>query len=184
MRIVETSPSCVSSRSIGIPVRSVLVSRLFDYLELTKPRIAVLALIAVAVGYSLAASASWQIIPLLHALLGVGLVAASSSALNQLLERSVDSRMTRTANRPLPAGRMRTATAFTYGAGLSVIGTVYLWVAVNALASILAMVTLLTYLLLYTPLKSRTPLCTLIGAFPGAMPPLIGWAAVRGTLDL
>ena len=81
MRIVETSPSYVSSRSIGIPFRSVLVSGLIDYLELTKPRIAVLALFSVVVGYSLAASASWRIIPLLHALFGVGLVAASSSAL-------------------------------------------------------------------------------------------------------
>lgn len=160
------------------------LGRLRDWVELVKPEVMSLILMATGAGCYLATKGSLDLWLLFHTLLGTAMVAGGTGTLNQVWERKVDARMRRTANRPLPAGRMRTATALTYGVGLSVIGTVYLWLAVNALASILAMVTLLTYLLLYTPLKSRTPLCTLIGAFPGAMPPLIGWAAVRGTLDL
>jgi protoheme IX farnesyltransferase len=184
MRIVETAPSCVSSRSIGIPLRSVAVSRLFDYLELTKPRIAVLALIAVSVGYSLAASSSWQIVPLLHALFGVGLVAASSSALNQLLERSVDSRMTRTANRPLPAGRLLPGSVLCFGVTTGITGCLYLEIFVNPATSLAALLTLLLYVVVYTPLKQVTSLCTAVGAIPGALPPVLGWLAATGEINI
>ena len=184
MRIVETSPSCVSSRSIGIPVRSVLVSRLFDYLELTKPRIAVLALISVAVGYSLATSSSWQIAPLLHALFGVALVAASSSALNQLLERSVDGRMPRTANRPLPAGRLLPGPVLCFGLTTGMAGCLYLAVFVNLPTSLAALLTLLLYVVVYTPLKRVTSLCTAVGAVPGALPPVLGWLAATGEINI
>ncbi|MCH7990702.1 MAG: protoheme IX farnesyltransferase [Planctomycetes bacterium] len=184
MRIVETSPSCVSSRSIGISTRTVAVSRLFDYLELTKPRIAVLALISVAVGYSLAASSSWQIVPLLHALFGVGLVAASSSALNQLLERSVDSRMIRTANRPLPAGRLLPGSVLCFGLTTGIAGCLYLAIFVNLATSLAALLTLLLYVVVYTPLKRVTSLCTAVGAIPGALPPVLGWLAATGEINI
>src|SRR5204863_3315070 len=118
-----------------------------------------------------------------HTLLGTLLVASGTATLNQYVERKHDANMRRTAGRPLPAGRLAPWEALVFGILCSVGGGVYLWVAANALASILAMLTLLSYLLVYTPLKRKTPLCTLVGAFPGAMPPLIGWAAAHGRLS-
>ena len=120
---------------------------------------------------------------LIHTLLGTLLVAAGTGTLNQFLERSFDAQMRRTARRPLASGRLKASHVLWFGISLSLAGTVYLALAVNVLASLLAVITLLSYLFLYTPLKRKTPLCTLIGAFPGAVPPLIGWAAARGRLD-
>jgi len=111
------------------------------------------------------------------------LVAGGTGTLNQFIERSFDSQMRRTARRPLASGRLRASQVLSFGVLLSVAGAVYLALAVNILTSVLAVATLLSYLFLYTPLKRKTPLCTLIGAFPGAVPPLIGWAAARGRLD-
>jgi len=111
------------------------------------------------------------------------LVASGTGTLNQYLERRTDAFMRRTANRPLPAGRLTHGEALWFGILLSVAGGAELWIAANPLTNALALATLGTYLLFYTPLKRQTPLCTLVGAFPGAMPPLIGWAAVRNLLS-
>ena len=115
---------------------------------------------------------------------GTLLVAGGTATLNQYAERQFDSQMRRTKRRPLADGRIEPLRALWFGIALSVSGLIYLVAAVNSLASLLALITLSSYLLLYTPLKRRTPLCTLVGAFPGAVPPLIGWAAASGTLSL
>jgi len=120
---------------------------------------------------------------LFHTLMGTLLVASGTGTLNQYLERRTDAFMRRTANRPLPAGRLTHQEALWFGILLSVVGGAELWIAANPLTSVLALATLATYLIFYTPLKRQTPLCTLVGAFPGAMPPLIGWAAVRNGLS-
>src|SRR5215468_9373826 len=121
--------------------------------------------------------------PFLHALLGTALVASGAATLNQLFELRYDAQMRRTARRPLASGRIAPSHALWFGVLLSVSGAVYLAVATNVLASLLAVLTLLSYLFLYTPLKRITPLCTLVGAVPGAAPPLIGWTAACGHLD-
>jgi len=159
-------------------------TRVADYLELTKPRIAVLVLFTVAAGAVLAAGGSVHVPVLLHTLLGTGLVAAGASALNQLLERDSDAWMRRTENRPLPAGRLHPLEVLVFGCGLGTTGIVYLAVTLQRpWAAVIAAVTFVSYVAIYTPLKRRTPLNTLVGAVPGALPPLIGWTAVRGTLD-
>ena len=112
------------------------------------------------------------------------LVASGTATLNQYVERRFDAQMRRTKRRPLAARRIEPSRALCFGIKLSVFGAIYLAAAVNLLASLLAVLTLLSYLLIYTPLKRKTPLCTLVGAFPGAAPPLIGWAAASGRLDL
>src|SRR5260370_14519421 len=120
---------------------------------------------------------------LLHALVGTVLVASGAATLNQLIELRFDAQMRRTARRPLASGRIQPAHALWFGISLSVFGAIYLAVTTNALACLLSILTLLAYLFLYTPLKRKTPLCTLIGALPGATPPLIGWGAACGRLD-
>jgi len=117
-------------------------------------------------------------------LLGTLLVASGTGVLNQYLERTFDAQMRRTARRPAAAGRLAPSAVLTFGTALAVMGNIYLAAAVNLLASALATLTLLTYLFVYTPLKRKTPLCVLVGAFPGAMPPLIGWTASSGRLNL
>lgn len=154
-----------------------------DYWKLTKPEVNFLVLISAGAGFYLASRGSLDPIRLGNTLLGVLLVASGTGTLNQYLERRSDAAMRRTAWRPLPAGRLRPGAALIFGLLLAVAGGLLLWRAVNPLSSVLALLTLVTYLLFYTPLKKRTPLCTLVGAFPGAMPPLIGFAAARGALN-
>lgn len=151
-----------------------------DYLELTKPRIAVMALFTVAIGYLLAAGASASALVLVHTLAGAGLVAAGGSALNQWLERKIDARMYRTMKRPLPAGRISPAAAFAFGVGLGAAGLAYLFAALPYPAGVAAAVTMVSYVLVYTPLKTVTVWNTVVGAVPGALPPVIGWCAARG----
>jgi protoheme IX farnesyltransferase len=158
--------------------------RLADYWTLTKPEVNFLVLVSTLVGFHLASRGSLDLWRLFYTLLGTLLVASGTGTLNQYIERQTDKHMRRTANRPLPAGRLGPAEAFWLGILLSVAGGWVLWVFTNPLTSGLALLTLGAYLLLYTPLKKRTPLCTLVGAIPGAMPPLIGWAAVRNGLAL
>ena len=161
-------------------------SVLFDYWELTKPEINFLIAVTAAVGFwmgSPAARPDFPWMPFLHALLGTVLVASGAATLNQLVELRYDAQMRRTARRPLVSGRIAPSRALWFGVSLSVFGVVYLALSTNVLASLLAALTLLSYLFLYTPLKRITPLCTLVGAIPGAAPPLIGWAAARGHLD-
>lgn len=170
-------------------VESIFPSTLFswaraaDFLEMTKPRITSLVLATTAVGFYLGAQTRISLISLGNTLLGTALVAAGASALNMWLERSRDARMQRTVNRPLPAGRLRSHEAMVFAIALSATGIIYLTALVNGLTGLLAAATLLSYVFLYTPLKTRTWLCTLVGAFPGATPPLIGWAAATGDLS-
>src|SRR5581483_5283633 len=159
-------------------------SKFAGYLELTKPRIAVMALFTVAIGYLLAAGGEVRVAVLLHTLLGAGLVAAGGSALNQWLERRIDARMNRTMRRPLPAGRLSAAEALVFGVGLGVVGLAYLVLTVPPAAAVAAAVTLISYVGIYTPLKTVTVWNTLVGAVPGALPPVIGWCAARGWDDL
>jgi len=161
-------------------------SVLSNYWSLTKPEVNFLIAVTAAAGYWMGTTASFAQFPwtsLFHTLVGTVLVASGAATLNQLIELRFDGRMRRTARRPLASGRIQPAHALWFGILLSVFGAIYLAVATNALASLLSILTLLGYLFLYTPLKLKTPLCTLIGALPGAMPPLIGWAAACGRLD-
>jgi len=161
-------------------------SLLSDYWALTKPEVNFLILITTFVGFYLGcanAGRPFSFLALFNTLLGTLLVASGTATLNQYIERSFDAQMRRTARRPAAAGRLEPHAVLAFGIVLSVAGTIYLAVATGPLASLLALLTLLSYLFLYTPLKRRTSLCVLVGAFPGAMPPLIGWAAASGGLS-
>lgn len=159
-------------------------SRWLDFLELTKPRIGVMVLFTVATGALLAPRTPFDAMQLMHALIGTALVAAGASALNQWLERGSDAQMRRTENRPLPAGRLTAAEALAFGCVLSGAGLVYMAVLMaHPLAAAVTALTLLSYVFVYTPLKRKTTLNTLIGAAPGALPPVIGWTAMTGSLD-
>ncbi len=159
-------------------------SKVRDYYILTKPEVNLLILMTTSAGYYLGVRGAFHITGLLHTLIGTLLVASGTATLNQWMEKTWDGQMRRTANRPLPAGRIKSNEALLFGVILSISGGVYLALLVNGLASLLATSTLLSYLFIYTPLKRRTPLCTLLGAFPGAMPTLIGWAGGAGSLSL
>jgi protoheme IX farnesyltransferase len=159
---------------------------LFDYWALTKPEITFLIAITTAAGFSIGTPGAlphfpWM--PFLQSLVGTALVASGAAALNQLIELPYDARMRRTARRPLASGRIAPSHALSFGVMLSVLGVAHLATSTNALAALLAALTLFSYLFLYTPLKRITPLCTVVGAIPGAAPPLIGWAAACGHLD-
>lgn len=175
----------ISSTSVPLETAgdATWVSRILDYVELTKPRIAMLILVTVSVaGYM----ASWgQPNPwaLLHALVGVTLVAASASALNQWLERRLDARMPRTSDRPIPAGRVAVWQALLFAAVTITLGLSYLWWTTNPLTVAFAAATWVLYAWIYTPLKTRTTANTAIGAVSGALPILIGWAACDGQWD-
>jgi protoheme IX farnesyltransferase len=154
------------------------------YLSLTKPDVSFLVVLTTVAGYSLGTLGPLDWLRMAHTVFGTTLVAAGTSALNHYLERDTDARMRRTAGRPLPSGQLQPREAFLFGLGLLGGGALYLAVATNLLATLLATVTSIAYLGVYTPLKRRTTLATFIGAFPGAVPPLIGWAAARGTITL
>ncbi|MCZ7647544.1 MAG: heme o synthase [Planctomycetota bacterium] len=157
-------------------------ARLGDLAALTKPRLNLLVLMAAAAGFCLGSPGAVDLAAMAHALGGILLVAFGSSILNQVREREFDARMARTGARPLAAGRLAAGAAVGLGIGLAVLGAAYLLATTNRICAGLAVLTLLLYLFLYTPLKRITPLNTLVGAFPGALPPLIGWAAA-GKLD-
>jgi heme o synthase len=166
--------------------RTARSNALFDYWELTKPEINFLIAVTAAAGFWLGSPVArphflWS--QFLHMLLGTVLVASGAATLNQLIELPYDAQMRRTARRPLVSGRIAPSRALWFGVLLVFFGVVYLALSTNALASLLAALTVFGYLFLYTPLKRITPLCTLVGAIPGAAPPLIGWAAARGHLD-
>jgi protoheme IX farnesyltransferase len=180
--IVAEFDSCTAERP-----RFARTTPLSDYWALTKPEVNFLILITTFVGFYLGCASEGRFFSstrLLTTLLGTLLVASGAGTLNQYIERDFDAQMRRTARRPAAAGRLNPHTVLAFGIGLAAVGSIYLAVAVNLLASVLAVLTLLSYLLLYTPLKRRTPLCVLVGAFPGAMPPLIGCAAALGRLNI
>ena len=165
------------------PLMQRLFCKIQDYYILTKPEVNLLILMTTSAGYYLGLRGPLHVAGLLHTLFGTLLVASGTATLNQWMEKTWDGQMRRTAKRPLPSGRVSPREAFLFGLVLSVSGGIYLALFVNAIASLLATSTLLSYLLIYTPLKRRTPLCTLLGAFPGAMPTLIGWAAAADSLS-
>jgi protoheme IX farnesyltransferase len=152
-----------------------------DYLELSKSRIVMMVLITTAAGYLFAAQhVDWVL--LLNTLLGTALVAAGTNALNQYVERDHDAKMRRTRLRPLPDGRIAPRAALVFSVAVSILGTLYLGLAVNWLTAALGAFTLISYIFIYTPLKRVSTICTLIGAIPGAIPPLMGWTAATGIL--
>lgn len=174
----------IKSGGLSMATRATWLSKLSDYWTLTKPEVNFLVVASTLAGFDLGSRSPLDWTRLAHTLLGTLLVASGTGTLNQFTERRYDAQMRRTASRPLPAGRLAASHALWFGILLSVAGGLELALAVNPLSSILALATLASYLLFYTPLKRRTPLCTLVGAFPGAMPPMIGWAAARGSLSL
>jgi protoheme IX farnesyltransferase len=160
---------------------AVIRHRPADFFSLTKPRLNFLVVVTAAVGYYLGAS-SIDLLKWAEAVVGTALVAGGAAGLNQVYERDTDSLMWRTRSRPLAAQRLTVAEATTFSVALSTIGLVLLATRGNILAAVLALLTLISYNIIYTPMKRRSQLATLVGAVPGALPPMIGWAAARGAL--
>jgi protoheme IX farnesyltransferase len=158
-------------------------TRLAVISDLIKARLTFLVLLTTFVGFYVAYPGELNWVLLLHTMLGTALVASGAAALNQLLEREHDAKMRRTADRPLPSGRMQPGTVLMLGTACGVIGLVYLALAVNLATCLLGAITLISYLFVYTPLKRVTTLNTVIGAIPGALPPLMGWTAARGHIS-
>jgi len=183
-----SEPIVTTLSSRAVPDRPLTGSSLIAcYWAVTKPEVNFLVLITTFAGFALGSASEAQHISLprlFNALLGTLLVAGGTAALNQYLERSFDAQMRRTARRPVAAGRIEPNSALIFGTALAVSGSIYLDLTSSPLASLLALLTLLSYLFLYTPLKRRTPLCVFVGTFPGAMPPIIGWAAVSSHLNM
>ncbi len=165
------------------PVNKSPGGALSDFTELVKARLTSLVLLTTAVGYYLGAASPPNYGQFLHAVFGTALAAAGAAALNQWWERRLDALMLRTKSRPIPAGRMRPRDALLVGTFLSIGGLIYLSLTSNALATFLAAITIVIYIFAYTPLKRLSTTNTLVGAIPGAIPPMIGWAAARGRLN-
>ena len=159
------------------------MSRLADYMEIVKPRISLMVLLTVSCGFVLGMESASVTVTLLHACLGIALVAVGSSAVNQWIERETDGRMRRTMNRPLPSGRLAPAEVLFLGFASAAIGCTYLVSTVNSQTAFFTGLTFVLYAGVYTPLKRITSLCTVVGAIPGAMPPVLGWLAAGGQLD-
>lgn len=160
-----------------------LTSRLNSYIALTKPDVSFLVVITTTAGYYMGVRGPLNWLNLMHTIFGTTLIAAGTSALNHYVEREADRYMRRTASRPLPSGALQPREALAFGLSLAILGALYLYFAAGVLAAGLGVATCMSYLLGYTPLKKRTIWATLVGAFPGAIPPMIGWAAARGSLD-
>ncbi len=158
--------------------------KLGAYLELTKPRITFMVVLSALAGFCMASKESINWIQFLHFALGVSLLSSGTSTLNQFIERESDKLMRRTMSRPLPAGKLSATAALMFGLLTALLGEAYLALVVNPLTAWLGLAALVSYVLMYTPLKQRTTLCTAIGAFPGALPPLLGWAAASNELAL
>jgi protoheme IX farnesyltransferase len=158
--------------------------RLSAYLELTKPRITFLIVLTAAAGFCLGTQGNINYLLLVHGMIGIALLSSGIATLNQYMERELDGLMRRTAMRPLPTGKLTPFEACTLGLGLTVGAEIYLALTVNLLTAALGLTVIIGYLLVYTPLKTRTTLSTVFGAFPGAMPPLMGWTAARGSLGM
>lgn len=179
--------------AINLPASAVAVierprlsarERVSAYAELTKPRITFLIVLTSAAGFGLASRRGIDYLALVSALLGIALLSSGIAALNQYAERDLDGLMRRTAGRPLPSGKLAPWEALAFGAGLTIAAEVYLLLLVNPLSALLGLTVIAGYLFGYTPLKTRSSLSTVVGAFPGAVPPLIGWSAATGTLSI
>jgi len=173
-----------SAVTVGARTRLPVRERVAAYAELTKPRITFLIVLTSAAGFALASRGALDYVAMFRALLGIALLSSGIATLNQYAERDLDGLMRRTASRPLPSGKLAPWEALAFGAGITILAEIYLLVLVNPLSALLGLTVIAGYLFAYTPLKTRTTLSTLVGAFPGAVPPLIGWAAARGTISL
>jgi protoheme IX farnesyltransferase len=171
--------------AVQVPVvpATVTRTRVSDFVTLTKPGITIMVAITAAVGFYVASHGAFDWKIFLHMIGGTLLSSAGAAAFNMLMERKLDAKMDRTKGRPLPAGRMAPSEAAVFGGVLCVAGLVWLAVAVNPLTAALSAATMVSYLALYTPLKTKSSVCTLVGAIPGALPPVMGWAAARGSVD-
>lgn len=158
--------------------------RVAAYVELTKPRITFLIVLTAAAGFALASPGRVDYRAMLTAMVGIALLSSGIATLNQYMEKDLDALMRRTANRPLPTGKLLPWEALAFGVSLTVLAEIYLVVLVNPLSAVLGLTVIAGYLFGYTPLKTRTSLSTFVGAFPGAVPPLIGWASARGTIGV
>jgi heme o synthase len=161
-----------------------LNERLSAYAELTKPRITFLVVLTAIAGFCMGSSSGIDFLRLVNMSIGIGLLSSGLSTLNQYMERELDRLMRRTQARPLPTRKLRPVEAAAFGVLLSIIATLYLAVFINQLSALLGIITFATYLFVYTPLKVKTTLSTVLGAFPGAMPPFIGWVAATGNITL
>ncbi len=166
--------------AVSVEVKTT-VNKVRDFVSLAKPEITFMVMISAGLAF-VVASSSLRLVILLHTIVGTGIVAAGAGALNQYRERALDAQMRRTSRRPLPSGQVTERAALFFGVVLSVIGTTYLILFINGLTALLGILTSATYLFVYTPLKTRTSLCTLVGAIPGAAPMLMGWAAAQNNL--
>ncbi len=176
---IDLNPSAV-----GPLARLSLRERLAAYAELTKPRITFLIVLTSAAGFALASPGAVDYSAMATAMFGIALLSSGIATLNQYIERDLDALMRRTADRPLPSGKLHPTEALVFGAGLTIGAEVYLALLVNPLTALLGLTVISGYLFAYTPLKTRTSLSTMVGAFPGAVPPLIGWAAARGEIGI
>ena len=178
--VVELHPAIAELQGQQLTMRE----RIAAYTELTKPRITFLIVLTAAAGFCLASRGGVDYFRLLVSLLGIGLLSSGIATLNQYIERDLDGLMRRTADRPLPSGKLSPWEALWFGVVLTVGAEVYLTAFVNPLTGLLGLTVIAGYLFGYTPLKTRSTLSTMVGAFPGAMPPMIGWTAARGDLSL
>jgi heme o synthase len=174
----------LSVESVGVSPWMLVRKRALDYLALTKARVVLMVLITASVGFYLASPEPLNWLLLCHTLIGVALSAGGTLALNQYLERDLDARMLRTKERPLPEGRLQPSEALGFGVAITASGLIYLALLVNPLSGLVTAVSVGSYLFLYTPLKQMTPLCVMIGAVPGALPPVTGWVAASGQWSL
>jgi protoheme IX farnesyltransferase len=175
---IELNPAAVQLERLSAR------DRVAAYLELTKPRITFLIVLTAAAGFALASPGRVDYRAMLTAMVGIALLSSGIATLNQYMEKDLDALMRRTANRPLPTGKLLPWEALAFGVGLTVLAEMYLVVLVNPLSAVLGLTVIAGYLFAYTPLKTRTSLSTFVGAFPGAVPPLIGWASARGTIGV
>jgi protoheme IX farnesyltransferase len=177
-----TSPTVVARE--GAMTLAGTRRRAADFVSLAKPRVVLMVALTTLVGYYLGASTDLDYLRVLHVLLGTALAAGGSLALNQFFERDLDARMLRTRTRPLPDGRLQPGEAAAFGTLMTVGGLAYLWVTTGPGAAAITAATAALYLGVYTPLKRVSPLCTVLGAVPGALPPVTGWVAARGELGV
>jgi len=177
LRTLSVEPAVVSPRLL-------VCKRAMDYLALTKPRVVLMVLVTAFVGFYLASPRWLDWLLLCHTLIGVALASGGTLALNQYLERDLDARMFRTKDRPLPEGRLQPGEALGFGVAITTSGLLYLALVVDPLSGLITAVSVGSYLFVYTPLKQRTPFCVMIGAVPGALPPVTGWVAASGELSL
>jgi protoheme IX farnesyltransferase len=177
---IELHPSPAAERFVSLSAKS----RAGAYVELTKPRITTLIVLTSAAGFALGSPGALNYVGLAHTMIGIALLSSGIGTLNQFMERDLDGLMRRTADRPLPSRRLFPFEALWFGLTLTALAEGYLALFVNVLTALLGLTVIAGYLLVYTPLKTRTTLSTALGAFPGAMPPLMGWTAARGKIDV